>query len=226
MVSVVLVEPLYSGNVGSVARVMKNFGFAELVLVRPCRLGPEAGMYAVHAKGVLRSARRFRSFGAMRAEFDFLVAFSAVSTPGDEHFLRIPVPVSELKRKLSSLKGRVGLVFGREDIGLLNCELEDCDLLVRIPTSAEYESLNLSHAVAVALYEASKIAPGRIRLATRKENMRIDGAVDGIIAGIPGLQKKQVVSLMLRRILSRSVLSGREAHTLLGLLKKIRGRLK
>jgi len=226
MVSVVLVEPLYSGNVGAVARAMKNFGFEELVLVKPCKLDRQAGMYAVHAKDVLRSAKKFRSFGQVRANFDFLIAFSAVTTPGDEHFLRIPLPVSGLKAKLSSLKGRVALVFGREDIGLLNEEIERCDMLVHIPTSKEYESLNLSHAVAVALYEAAKIAPGKIRISTRNENLLIDRTVSEILEKLPKIQKKHVVELMLRRILARSVLSGREAHTLIGLLKGIKNRLK
>ncbi len=226
MVSVILVGPLYSGNVGAVARVMKNFGFKDLVLVNPCKLDSEAGKYAVHAKEILKSARRFRRFDDVRGEFDFLIAFSAVATPGDEHFLRIPLPVSALNKKLSSLKGRIGLVFGREDIGLLNEEIEKCDMLVHITTSKEYGPLNLSHAAAVALYEASKIRPGKIRIATRKESLRIDQTIGEILEKLPKVQKKQVVLLMLRRILARSVLSGREAHTLLGLLKEIKNRLK
>lgn len=226
MVSVILVEPLYAGNVGAVARVMKNFGFKELVLVNPCKIDAEAGRYAVHAKDILKSAKKLRNFEAARRKFDFLLAFSAVTSPGDEHFLRIPVPANALKCKLSSLKGKIGLVFGREDVGLLNEEIEKCDLLVRVPTSKDYESLNLSHAVAIALYEASKIKQGKIRIATRKENMRIEQTISDILEKLPKIQKKHIVLLMLRRILARSVLSGREAHTLLGLLKEIKERLK
>lgn len=226
MVSVVLVEPLYAGNVGAVARAMKNFGFGELVLVKPCKLDREAGKYAVHAKDVLRSAKKFRSFEQVRENFDFLMAFSSVTTPGDEHFLRIPLPVSGLKQKMSSLKGSIGLVFGREDIGLLNEEIEKCDMLVRIPTSKEYGPLNLSHAVAIALYEASGIKQGKIRIATRNENLLVDNSMMEILEKLPKIQKKHVVSLMLRRILARSVLSGREAHTMIGLLKEIKKQLK
>ncbi len=57
-VQVVLVNPLYEGNVGSTARVMKNFGWTRLALVDPCRLGNEAKAMASHAQDVLANARR------------------------------------------------------------------------------------------------------------------------------------------------------------------------
>ncbi len=83
-----------------------------------------------------------------------------------------------------------------------------------------------SHAVAIALYEASGIKQGKIRIATRNENLLVDNSMMEILEKLPKIQKKHVVSLMLRRILARSVLSGREAHTMIGLLKEIEKRLK
>ncbi|KUK98395.1 MAG: RNA methyltransferase [Methanoculleus marisnigri] len=72
-ISVVLVEPLYDGNVGFTARVMKNFGFTRLVLVNPCSLGDDAIMRASHARDVLEGARRM-TIDEVYREFDFVVA--------------------------------------------------------------------------------------------------------------------------------------------------------
>ncbi|MDD2474185.1 MAG: TrmH family RNA methyltransferase, partial [Methanoculleus sp.] len=72
-VSIVLVEPLYDGNIGFTARVMKNFGFTRLVLVNPCPLGDDAVMRASHARDVLDNAR-WMTVDEVYREFDFVVA--------------------------------------------------------------------------------------------------------------------------------------------------------
>ena len=59
-ISIILVKPLYEGNVGSTARAMANFGFKNLVLVKPCKIGKKAEDMAVHAKGILKSAKKFK----------------------------------------------------------------------------------------------------------------------------------------------------------------------
>ena len=77
-ISIVLVEPLYEGNVGFTARVMKNFGFTQLVLVNPCPLGDDAIMRASHARDVLENAQRM-TIEEIYREFDFVIA-----TTGEE----------------------------------------------------------------------------------------------------------------------------------------------
>ncbi len=56
-IRVVLVEPMYQGNVGSVARAMKNFGYSDLVLINPCELEGQARAMSSHARDVLEGAR-------------------------------------------------------------------------------------------------------------------------------------------------------------------------
>ncbi len=96
MFSVVLIEPKYQGNIGSVARVMKNFGFSELVLVNPPDMGKEAIAMAMHGRDVLENAKIIRDFEEVKDRFDFLIATSAV-VASDSNSKRTPVIPEELK---------------------------------------------------------------------------------------------------------------------------------
>ncbi len=220
MITPVLVEPKYQGNIGACARAAKNFGFEGIAIVKGPKIGSEARRYSMHALDLLMKTERYASFDEMRSEFDYAVACTGIKAGHDENFVRLGCTPKELRQKLALVNGKIALVFGREDIGLTNEEIEKCDIAVTIPTSEKCPSMNLSHALAVVLYELSGIEKGRIRLATRKET----GIVDGLFAGLiekADLQKKETVKLIMRRIMARAVLSGREAHTLIGLLKGI-----
>lgn len=151
---IVLVEPKVEGNVGSVARVMKNFGQTQLYVVGGPPLGDVAESRALHARDVLQSARRVEALAQALEGVDYVVGTTArVPDPGNT-YLRVPIEPREFPGKMAAVSGRVALLFGREDFGLFNAELEHCDLLVSIPTSEMYRSLNLSHAVGILLYEA------------------------------------------------------------------------
>ena len=155
---IVLVEPIYSGNVGSVARVMKNFGFEELVLLNPCELDRPAHLMAVHAYDIIEKARIEFSLKDALKDSNIIVGMTGLPGKTDNKHFRIPAySPKQLKEKLAGNSGVVSLVFGREDAGLRNEELEICDLIVNIPTSPIYPSMNLSHAVAIVLYELSDI---------------------------------------------------------------------
>lgn len=156
-IRIVLVEPAGPLNVGSVARVMKNMGLRQLVLVNPqCdRLGPEARQMAVHAAEVLESAQEVKTLpealqGCQRA----------IATTGRSHTtLNIPLeqPRAALPWLLTDAPetsiATSALIFGREDHGLTNEELNHAQRLVLIPTNSEYSSLNLAQAVAICCYE-------------------------------------------------------------------------
>jgi tRNA/rRNA methyltransferase len=157
----VLVEPAGPLNVGSVARLCVNFGIDELRLVAPrCdHLGEEARRMAVHGGPLLRQARVFPSLAAAIADCGRVVASSGRSE-GE------PLPLHPPGEALGWLLADPGddgaggeprrpaaLVFGREDRGLANDELLQAGRLLLIPTAAGHPSLNLSHAVAVVLYE-------------------------------------------------------------------------
>jgi len=220
MITPVLVEPKYQGNIGACARAAKNFGFEEMALVGGPKIGSEAKKYSMHALDVLEKAKRYSSFDEMLAEFDYAVACTGIKAGHDENFARLGCTPEELKQKLALVKGKIAVVFGREDIGLTNEEIAKCDLAVTIPTNERCPSMNLSHALAVVLYELTGIGKGKIRLATRKETGRVDEGFGQLIDGTD-LQKKETVKLIIRRIMARAVLSGREAHTMIGFLNTI-----
>ncbi len=230
--SVILVEPKYEGNVGSVARVMKNFGFNELMLVNPPPLDKKARAMSMHGRDVLENAKIFGSLNDAREEIDFLVATSSV-IGADKNQLRTPV-FPEYLHKTASLKGRVGLVFGREDYGLYNTEIKLCDLLVSIPANETYPTLNLSHSVAIILYEITK--PGFIE---KKTNLKKFWKADKIEKKILLEKFDELVDLAHRReqdanlakktfrqLTGRSFISGRESSTLIGLFKRATSKIK
>ena len=121
----------------------------------------------------------------------------------------------------------VSLVFGREDAGLSNEELEICDIVVNIPTSPEYPSMNLSHAVAVVLYELSDIKGGERYLADHSDVELLYEHIDEVLDDIEYKEHKEnKTKLMLQRILGRAELTGREVQTLRGVLRRIQWKLR
>lgn len=149
-IKIVLVRPLGALNVGSVARVMKNMGLTQLVLVEPqCdHLGEEGRKMALHALDVLEGARIVESIpealvGATRA-----IATSARSR-------HLSVTPENPRTALPWLFGAdsSALIFGPEDKGLANEDLKYAQRFVQIPSSPAYPSLNLAQAVAVCCYE-------------------------------------------------------------------------
>ena len=154
-VSIILVRPQSPGNIGSVARVMRNMGFGRLVLVAPERFPhPEARMMASGARDLLEAAAVHDTLAAATATCHWLAGTSA----RQRQHRNMPLTPRLLGDKLPALcqPYRVGLVFGPEDAGLTTAELDACHDLVAIPTSPEAPSLNLAQAVAVVCYEISQ----------------------------------------------------------------------
>ncbi|MDG0978678.1 MAG: RNA methyltransferase [Halieaceae bacterium] len=151
-VRVVLVEPSHPGNIGGVARAMKNMGFTNLVLVKPRRFPDEEATWrAASAANILDTTRVVSSVQEAIADCHFVVGTSARER-------RIPWPILDSRRaavqiRSESAKGQVAMLFGREDRGLTNDELQLCDLHVNVPTDDAYRSLNLAMAVQILCYE-------------------------------------------------------------------------
>lgn len=228
---VVLVEPLHSGNIGSVARAMKNFGFKELVLLNPCELDTPARVMAMHAYDIIENARiEFSLKDALRGS-NIIVGMTGDAGKTDNRHMRMPVfSPRRLKEKLEGKSGAVSLLFGRENDGLRNEELELCDFIVNIPTSEEYPSMNLSHAVSVVLYELSDVESGETYIADHFDIELLYEHIEEVLSDIEYKEHKEdKTMLMLKRILGRSELTGREVQTLRGVLRRIQwklGRLK
>jgi tRNA/rRNA methyltransferase len=120
----------------------------------------------------------------------------------------------------------LSISFGREDVGLLNEELKLCDLVVSIPTSHEYPVMNLSHAVAVILYDLSNMTSGTLELAPVEDRERLYMQLKTFLDEIGYREhKKAKTLLMLRRILGRAELTTKELQTLQGIIGKAEWRI-
>jgi tRNA/rRNA methyltransferase len=229
MFEVVLVEPRYDGNIGSVARIMKNFGFKNLVLVNPPEIGPEGRRNSMHAREVMEGALIAKSLGDIVDRYDFLVGTTA-KLGGDTNTLRSPVYPSELSTALES-KGKIGILFGREDNGLLNEELEQCDLLITIPANREYPTLNLAQSAGIILYEISKQgneAKNKLKKLRQLKKIEKDYMLkfyDELVEDTYPLDfERNLMKRTFRNITGRAFISSREAKTLMGLFRKLKGK--
>jgi tRNA/rRNA methyltransferase len=150
-IRIVIVEPAGALNVGSIARVMKNMGLQQLVIVNPrCEVfGEEATRMAVHAIDLLEAARIVPDLTTALEGCTRVIATTARDRD-------LPAPPETPRQALPWLLDHdrpTALIFGREDNGLNNAELNYAQRHIRIPVGSDYSSLNLAQAVAVCAYE-------------------------------------------------------------------------
>jgi len=220
-IQIVLVEPLYGGNIGSVARVMKNFGFSRLALINPCPLDNKARAMASHAQDLLDSAR-ICSLEEIFAESSLTIATTGELSKTICNPMRMPYfEPSEIRSMIEEIDGTVSILFGRENWGLNNGEVAASDLICTIPTSSEYPILNLSHAVGVVCYELAHLPRGSYLLADRFEMTCLYEHLSSFLDQIDHPPyKREATMLLLRRLLARTQLTPREVSTLHGLLRR------
>ncbi len=230
-IRIILNEPLYAGNVGSVARVLKNFGYHDLALVNPCSIDNEAWMMAQHAYDLLEGAKVFETLTEATAGSNLIIGTTGMRGETTGRHIRMPAYTPErIRAKLCGTTGEasvVSIVFGREDHGLTNEELMVCDMLMSIPTSEQYPIMNLSHAVAVVVYELSDLGIGDILLADRYDLDLLYDHLESVLSDLEyPAHKKHKTTLMLRRIFGRAELTAREVYTLRGILRLVDYRLQ
>jgi TrmH family RNA methyltransferase len=230
---VVLLEPKHEGNVGAVARGIKNFGFTQLYLVNPCELGDECYRRAKHAKNIIKKSKRYETLDQAQKEIDFLVGSTGVINLNDKHHIRNPITPRQFGENLKKMEPgtRIGLLFGREDYGLYQQELMHCDMLITIPTNEEYPIMNLSHAVAVVLYElASADVTFKIRghrKAAEFEREKLFEQFRHFLDAVDyPAHKRENTEILFRRLLGRTTPSKWEFHTLMGVFGRAAQRLK
>jgi len=156
-IRIVLVETTHPGNIGGVARAMKNMGLARLYLVAPRQYPDERATWrAASATDILDAAVVTDSLADAIGDCQFVVGTSARER-------RIPWPLLDPRRCAARMaeasRGeQVAVLFGREDRGLTNEELKQCNLHLHVPTDAAYSSLNLAMAVQIVAYELRMLA--------------------------------------------------------------------
>jgi len=225
---IVLVEPLYDGNVGFAARAMKNFGYSDLVLVNPCAVGKEGIARAAHARDVLENAT-YLTIDEVFETSHVTVATTGAVSKSASHPMRMPFCTPrELREFAEDIDGTVSILFGRENWGLNNEEVKRCDIICTIPTSEIYPITNLSHAVAIICYELSQLKPlVSIPLATYKEMEHLYIHIDEFLDDVDHPDfKKENTMILIRRVLGRMKLTWREVTTMHGLMRRAQRRMK
>jgi tRNA/rRNA methyltransferase len=220
---VILVGPSHPGNVGAAARAAANFGCADFRVVAPqCDVrGKEALDRAKHAKGLLEGAKVFPDLRSALAGVSMAVGTTARSQPSEHRFLRKPSDVRDFLAGLGEWDGALAWVFGREDSGLTGGEVDLLDALVTIPT-AEYWSLNLSHAVAICCYEHHRVGAATI---TPKRELHPDAlqamhnAWDALVEETePRAWRQRTARGVWRKVVGRSYPDTYEVHNVMGIL--------
>jgi TrmH family RNA methyltransferase len=220
-VAVVLVEPKIEGNIGAVARAMKNFGLYELRIVKPCNIGDEAYKRAKHARGILEAVKCYDCLEDALEGCSLVAGTSGIETPSERYFLRISMRPREFVQRITEHEGKLAILFGREDLGLFNEELKRCDILVNIPTNDEYPILNVSHAATIVFYELYQAGFEKRPLSEITELEReklIEFFRELLVATRHAEHTRERTEVMFRRLIGRAVLTNWEYHVLMGVL--------
>ena len=223
-VRVILVEPEKAGNIGAVARSMKNFALSDLWIVNPkTPLTMEARAFSMHGYDVLKKARRVKTIKQALRNLTLVVGTSAIVATSRSNVMRVPITPLDLAHRMAAFDGNVGIVFGRESSGLSNEEMEYCDLMVTIPASRNYSVLNIASAASIIFYELFRtrmVRPGPA-LASQVVKTRLLLEFSRLVtqSGVQ-VHKRNLLQRSFRNIISRSFITRREASLLVGLFRR------
>ena len=226
-IRVIMVRPRGSGNIGSVARAMKNVGAKELAIVGSARTQSFwAKAMAVHGRDILADAQCCPSIRAAIADCTLVVGTTCRAGLYRSH--------SQTPRELApalataAKKGKVALLFGPEDHGLSNKDLEHCQQLITIPTHPDYQSLNVAQAAVICLYEIyvaslTAIEHDGIERAQAKDIERLFDIMKNSLLKIGFLDSENPEHMLLafRRIFGRTGLEDKDVRILTGMFRQI-----
>ncbi|MBN1328817.1 MAG: RNA methyltransferase [Candidatus Heimdallarchaeota archaeon] len=227
-IKIVLVEPSVSGNIGSTARVMKNFGFKELILINPqANFTDDVFRFAMHAEDILDNIKIYATLEEFLETVQYIVGTTA-RLSSDKGAIDARIAVSSTDPSLINLlefNGDIALLFGREDSGLTNREINLCDMTIHIPTVEEYKALNLAQSVAILLYTLhtlkKKVLKVNYRSATKKEKeVLIEWFIKATsVLKIPDWRVEHLVRRF-KNIIGRAFVSGKEANSLVSVFSR------
>lgn len=226
-IRIILVRARGSGNIGSIARAMKNMGQTELAIVGKARTRSFwARAMAVHGRDILENAKYYETLRQAIADCTLIVGTTCRSGLYRRH--------SRTPRELAAAivaaarNGKVALIFGPEDHGLSNKDLEHCQLLMTIPTHPDYQSLNVAQAAVICLYElylaaAAPIENSGFQRALAEDVERLFDRMRTVLLKIGFLDSENPEHMLLafRRILGRAGLEDKDVRILTGLFRQI-----
>ena len=233
-IRIILLNTTHPGNIGGVARAMKNMCLDNLVLVSPCEFPDGAATArAAGAGDVLNRARVCTTLDDALEGCQLVVGTSARSrtiawptlTPSD----------AAQRLVVEAIAAPVALLFGPERTGLTNEQLDRCHYLVSIPANPEFSSLNLACAVQVMTYELWQAAGGSnllaeeaagddtSPLASADDVQRLYRHMEEVLVQIQFLDLENPRRLMRRltRLYNRARLDNNELNILRGILTAV-----
>ena len=228
----ILVEPEHGGNVGSIARLMKNFGLSELWLVHPkIEIDEEVRAFASHAQEIVANISIVETLDEAVEETSYIVGSSSILATRSSNMIRTPVTPQEFAQISSLSEGKIALLFGRESTGLTKEELSQCDVLITIPSSPLYRTLNIASAAGIIFYELWKMKGKNQRAyveeADKNHRERLLTLFTQIchITLLPP-HKETLANKAFKNILSRAFISKRESTLLIGVFRDLLQRFK
>jgi TrmH family RNA methyltransferase len=232
-IRIVLVEPSHPGNIGAVARAMKNMALEDLVLVRPKQFPhSEATARASGADDILGRARVVNAVAEALAGCGFVAA--TTSRDRDQNFRVVDVRDAAERIVSEARRSPAAVLFGAERTGLTNDDLDAAHVLIRIPANEAYLSLNLAMAVQLVAYElfrarGAKVVqlPTDVPLATPEDMDRLYIHLAQVMEEVDFRDRTQSgTNLMarIRRFLQRAELDQNEVNILRGLLTAMQNR--
>jgi TrmH family RNA methyltransferase len=219
----VMVFPEHDMNVGAACRALKNFGFAELWLVKPrCRLGLEAKKYAKHSEEVLSNAKKASTLAEAVEGCDAVVGTTGVPARFSGRIFKNCIPLDRLYGRIRNLES-VALAFGPEGAGLSEKDTDLCDLMVTIPTAPAHRVLNLSHAVCTCAYQLfldacrDKKSKDEIHYdrASQHKVKKLEELFAEALESSPTVRDRKKVAKAFQRLVKRSLPADDEVSTLL-----------
>ncbi len=224
----VLIEPRYAGNVGAAARALKNLGYSRLVLVNPAfdLRDRQAWTMAVEARDILQRAQIAQTLDEALTGAQSVVGATARRGRYRRPHWRLDALAPEMARMAAG--GELAVIFGREDRGVVDTDLDRCTHLIYLPASERYTSFNLAQAVLLVGYELrlARIAPAERRdwepAGEHGEREAMFRHLQEALLAIGFISDDTMETIMrrLRRMLGRAEMTADEIKLLRGLARQ------
>ena len=205
---------------------MANFGLKDLAMVKGCGLADESYARSKSGRPILENSKRFETIEEAIAECDIAIGTSGIRPEGDKRWFRAPQDVKKINEIITK-RENPALLFGRENHGLYREELALCEATITIPTNSKYPILNLSHAVAIVLYEIKRSEKvKRLKKQKSVSQEEFERLVDRIMELLENSsypeRRLDRSKTTLRRLVSRGNPNIGEYENLMGIFKAIK----
>ncbi len=226
-IRVVLIEPEFAGNIGSVARAMGNMGFKDLYMVKPKPALDDLDIkrMSVASYPIIQQAKLTDNLVDAIADCEWVIGFTRRVGSERREFIPIRDLASETQRHIHT-GHKVAFVFGTEKHGFSTSDATRCQQLVQIPTSTEQPSINLAQAVLLALYEIRRAhvdgeAPFEHKAADVASMEGMYDHLDELYKEVRyfDAQNEERIPMILRRLLNRARPNPQEVRVIRGLCR-------